>query len=160
MAERSRGDIAYRDFPKGPTSTSFQTSARGCQNHVPFTNLAGSNITGSGHRTRGNNTPVALLPAPPGDYTLEIHFRVFSIEGDRYPNQGGANFKATFKVSHPTPLMVSNVNDSGAETNRIFEVDFEANATLRNLTLTGGNGGCSTNDGFGGAVISRGTLLL
>jgi hypothetical protein len=50
--------------------------------------------------------------------------------------------------------------DGGAGMNRLFTVAAGATLHLRNLTLTGGNGGGASQPNFGGAILNRGTLVV
>lgn len=94
------GEMQYRVYFTSGTPGSFTTVGYGFQADAPFTNLAGQSITGFGDQAWGNTTPINLmgLTSGNGNYTLEVFFRAFTNEGDRFSNNGGSNFKANFTV--------------------------------------------------------------
>jgi hypothetical protein len=87
------GNVTGSEMQYRVVTHSFQSDAT-------FTNLAGSTVTGGGDQAWGNTTPINLLglTSGNGNYTLEVFFRAFTNEGDRYSNNGGSNFKANFTV--------------------------------------------------------------
>lgn len=94
------GEMQYRVYFTSDTPGSFTTVGYGFQSDATFINLAGNSVTGGGDQAWGNTNPINLLglTSGNGDYTLEVFFRAFTNEGDRYSNNGGSNFKANFSV--------------------------------------------------------------
>lgn len=94
------GQMQYRVYFSSGVPGSFTTVGYGFQSNATFTNLAGSTVTGFGDQAWGNTTPINLLGLTSGNgaYTLEVFFRAFTNEGDRFSNNGGSNFKANFTV--------------------------------------------------------------
>ena len=94
------GEMQYRVYLTSGTPGSFSNSSYGFQSNAPFTNLAGSSVNGDGDQAWGNTSSINLLnlTSGNGDYTLEVFFRATTNEGERYSNNGGQNFKATFTV--------------------------------------------------------------
>jgi hypothetical protein len=94
------GQMQYRVYFSSGAAGSFTTVSYNFQSNATFTNLAGSSVTGFGDQAWGNTTPINLLglTSGNGDYTLEVFFRAFTNEGDRFSNNGGSNFKANFTV--------------------------------------------------------------
>lgn len=94
------GEMQYRVYFTSGAPGSFSTSTYGFQANATFTNLAGNSVTGPGDQAWRNTTPINLLglTSGNGNYTLEVFFRAFTNEGDRYSHNGGSNFKANFSV--------------------------------------------------------------
>lgn len=92
--------MQYRVYLTSGAPGSFTTRTYNFQSNATFTNLAGSTVTGGGDQAWGNTTPINLLglTSGNGNYTLEVFFRAFTNEGDRFSNNGGNNFKANFTV--------------------------------------------------------------
>jgi hypothetical protein len=93
-------EMQYRVYLTSGSPGSFNVVTHSFQSDATFTNLAGSTVTGGGDQAWGNTTPINLLglTSGNGNYTLEVFFRAFTNEGDRYSNNGGSNFKANFTV--------------------------------------------------------------
>lgn len=94
------GQMQYRVYFSSGVPGSFTTVGYGFQSNATFTNLAGNSVTGGGDQAWGNTTPINLLglTSGNGNYTLEVFFRAFTNEGDRFSNNSGSNFKANFAV--------------------------------------------------------------
>lgn len=67
---------------------------------------------GGGNQKWGsvNGTENILAGLSPGNYTLEVYVAASTSVGVKYSSNGGANFKATFKVTQT--LGVNNINSS------------------------------------------------
>ncbi|HMO05588.1 MAG TPA: PEP-CTERM sorting domain-containing protein [Kiritimatiellia bacterium] len=84
----------------GTPGGSFNVVALGFTADAPFTSLAGNTASGGGDQNWGTpaSTPNILASLDAGSYSLEVFFRAFTNEGDRFSNNGGNNFVATFTV--------------------------------------------------------------
>lgn len=100
-------EMQYRVYLTSGSPGSLSSIGYGFKYNAPFTNLAGASVTSGGDQAWGNTTPINLLApiSANGNYTLEVFFRAFTNEGDRYSSNGGNNFKATFTVI-PEPSAV------------------------------------------------------
>lgn len=94
------GEMQYRVYEVGSTPGTFSIQSFSFQADVPFTDLAGNSVTGTDDQAWGNNGDIDLLAltSGDGDYEVEIFFKAFTNEGDRFSNNSGNNFKATFTV--------------------------------------------------------------
>ncbi len=90
--------IQYRVYLTAGSAGSFNTQTYGFQNNAPFTDIGGMSITGGGDQAWGSTADINLNPGVNGNYTVEVFFKAFTNEGDRFSNNGGSNFKATFTV--------------------------------------------------------------
>ncbi len=88
--------IQYRIYSGTPGS--FTTQSYGWQGNATTNDIGGMTITGGGDQLWGNTADINLNPGVAGNYTVEVFFKAFTNEGDRFSNNGGANFKATFTV--------------------------------------------------------------
>jgi hypothetical protein len=91
-------EIQYRVYLTAGSPGSFSQQSYGFQANSTYTDIGGMTITGGGDQAWGNNTDINLNPGVAGNYTLEVFFKAFTNEGDRFSNNGGNNFKATFTV--------------------------------------------------------------
>lgn len=93
-------EIQYRVYLTAGSPGGYVTQSYGWQANSPFTDIGGMNIAGGGDQAWGNGTDINLLDLTSGDgnYTVEVFFKAFTNEGDRFSNNGGSNFKATFTV--------------------------------------------------------------
>lgn len=95
-------EIQWRVYETSGTPGSFQTIALNFGSDAPSTDLGGNSFSGGGDQEwRGlSSGSVDLLGATSGngDYTLEIFYRAATNEGDRFSNNGGSNYTATFTV--------------------------------------------------------------
>lgn len=84
----------------GTPGGAFSVVALGFTSDAPFTSLAGNTASGGGDQNWGTpaSTPNILASLDAGSYSLEVFFRAFTNEGDRFSNNGGNNFVATFTV--------------------------------------------------------------
>ena len=94
------GQLQYRVYEAGSSPGSFSTQTFSFQANASFTDIAGNSVTGGGDQAWGNTDDIDLLALTSGngDYEVEIFFQAFTNEGDRFSNNGGNNFKATFTV--------------------------------------------------------------
>lgn len=95
-------ELQWRVYATGDAPGSFQTVSINFQANATNTDLGGQTFSGSGDQEwRGLATgSVDLMAATSGndDYTVEIFYRSTTSDGDRFSNNGGDNFKATFTV--------------------------------------------------------------
>lgn len=95
-------EIQWRVYETGETPGSYATIALNFGSNAPSTDLGGNGFSGGGDQEwRGLSTgSVDLLGATSGngDYTLEIFYRASTNEGDRFSNNGGSDYTATFTV--------------------------------------------------------------
>lgn len=91
-------ELNYRVFQTAGLPGSFITQTYGFQANAPYTDIGGQNVTGSGDQSWGNTTDINLNPGVAGNYTVEVFFKANTNLGDRFSNNGGNNFKATFTV--------------------------------------------------------------
>jgi hypothetical protein len=101
--------LQYRVYEVGNTPGVFNTISLNFGSNAPSTDLGGVNFSGGGDQEwRGllGGTPIDLLSGitEAGDYEVEIFFRAFTNEGDRFSNNGGSNYTAQFTVV-PEPAM-------------------------------------------------------
>lgn len=94
------GEMNYRVYETGGTPGAFSIQSFSFQADATFTDIAGNSVTGGGDQAWGNTSDIDLLALTSGngDYTVEIFFRAFTNEGDRFSNNGGNNFRASFTV--------------------------------------------------------------
>ncbi len=92
------GELSYRIYLTAGSPGVFSQQGYGFQSNSTFTDLGGMSITGGGDQAWGNTTDINLNSGVAGNYTLEVFFKAFTNEGDRFSNNGGSNFKATFTV--------------------------------------------------------------
>lgn len=103
------GEIQYRVYLSAGSPGSFISQTYGFQSNSTYTDLGGISITGSGDQAWGTTSDVDLmgLTSGNGTYTAEVFFKAFTNEGDRFSNNGGSNFKATFTVvPEPTSAVI------------------------------------------------------
>ncbi len=91
-------EINYRVYLTAGTPGAFITQSYLFGNNSTTTDIGGQTITGFGDQTWGNGTDIALNPGVAGNYTVEVFFKAYTNLGDRFSNNGGSNFKATFAV--------------------------------------------------------------
>lgn len=96
----SGAELQYRVYKTIDTPGAFANQSFGFQNNPTYTDLGGQTVTGFGDQAWGTTDDIDLmaLTSGEGDYTVEIFFKAFTSEGDRFSNNGGNNFKATFTV--------------------------------------------------------------
>lgn len=75
----------------------------GSSSSLPFTEVDlpwVQNISSSDQKwTTTSNTTNVLSGLDPGTYTLEVYYVAFTNVGNRYSNNGGSNYKATFTIT-------------------------------------------------------------
>ena len=93
-------EIQYRVYPTSGSPGSFTTVALGFGSNAPSTDLGGNGFGGGGDQEWRSTINVDLMAAAggTGDYTVEVFYRAFTNEGDRFSNNGGANYTATFSI--------------------------------------------------------------
>lgn len=95
------GEMQYRVYKTGNTPGTFNTQPYSFQANATYTDLGGMSITGFGDQAWGNTNDINLLSlavSGNGEYTIELFFKATSNEGDKFSNNGGNNFKATFNL--------------------------------------------------------------
>nr|MBS9767902.1 lamin tail domain-containing protein [Flavobacteriaceae bacterium] len=128
--------LYYRIYKVGATPSNF------IEINLPWKQ---NGIDGNGNNQKWAKTDLAtnvLSGLSAGDYTIEVYFKATSNQGDKYDGNGGANYKATLKVTAPipaslqltvpTPLKEDNLNN--AVVNVILE-----NETFKDSTLDKAN---------------------
>ena len=91
--------LEWRVFSGSPGA--FTPVALGFIANAPATDLGGNSFGGGGDQEWGSTSlGIDLIAAAGGvgDYTLEVFYRSLTNEGDRFSNNGGDNFAATFSV--------------------------------------------------------------
>lgn len=99
------GRFEYRVYTVGSTPGAFANQALGFGSNASFTEY-GVTANGGGDQFWGDSetygagfTPVDLLAGrPTGDYEIEWFALALTNEGDRFENNFGDNYKATFTV--------------------------------------------------------------
>jgi len=89
-------ELNYRIFPQGSPTGAFN------QVNLPFE----SNLPNPGDQRwqeLGSNTDL-LSGLMPGDYTLEVFWRVPTNQGDQFDSNFGNNFSASFTIGGVTPV--------------------------------------------------------
>jgi len=111
-------ELQYRVYKTGNTPGSFNVVGGGFLADSPFASAAGNTASGFGDQNWGVN-PTATLgnlmagidsAAENGNYTVEIFYRAFTNRGDRYSNNGGANYTANFTaIPEPGSMLLASV---------------------------------------------------
>ncbi len=97
-------ELQYRVYKTGDSPGSFNVISANFLADAPFTGAQGSTATGGGDQNWGRNPGsyanllAGLSPLTLTNYTVEVYFRADTNEGDRFSNNGGANYKATFNL--------------------------------------------------------------
>ncbi|MDP3850072.1 MAG: MYXO-CTERM sorting domain-containing protein [Luteolibacter sp.] len=91
-------EINYRVYLTAGSPGGYITESYNWQSDANYNDIGGVSITGSGDQAWGSTADINLNPGVAGDYTVEVFFKAFTNEGDRFSNNGGSNFKATFTV--------------------------------------------------------------
>jgi len=97
--------LFYRVYQQGSTRPIFTQLNGNFIANSTFTDAGGVTITGSGDQLWGQNPTGTYANVLNGisvssltTYELEIYFRATSNEGDRFSNNGGLNYVASFNV--------------------------------------------------------------
>lgn len=84
--------------------------------------LGGNTFSGSGDQEwKGGFSSIDLLSlatAGAGDYNLEVFLRANTNEGDRFINNGGVNYVATFAIPEPSKSLFVLIGLLGLATRR------------------------------------------
>lgn len=106
-------ELQYRVYPTGSPTGSFTSVAAGFISDQPFNSAAQNNADSGGDQNWGVN-PTANLGdllsgiTQNGVYDVEVFFRAFTNDGDRFSNNGGDNFIASFTViPEPTTALLA-----------------------------------------------------
>lgn len=103
-------EIQYRVYLTSASPGSFNTQSYSFIANATTVDIGGMTITGSGDQRWGSSTDIdlkSLATAGNGNYTVEVFFKAFTNEGDRFSNNNGDNFKANFTViPEPTSAML------------------------------------------------------
>jgi len=110
MTFKSTGDVTgaeiqWRVYPTGDAPGAFTTVGLNFGANAPNTDLGGQAFSGSSDQEWGNagglvGGSIDLIAATSGvdEFTLEIFYRAATTEGDRFSNNGGSNYTATFEI--------------------------------------------------------------
>lgn len=102
--------LNYRVYKVGDTPGAFQTASLGFGNNAPNTDLSGNSFTGSGDQEwrglTGDIDLLSLATAGAGTYSIEVFLRAFTNEGDRFINNTGSNYIATFSIPEPSRALL------------------------------------------------------
>jgi len=97
--------LFYRTYQQGSTRPIFTQLNGNFIANSTFTDAGGVTITGGGDQLWGQNPTGTYANVLSGisvssltTYELEIYFRATSNEGDRFSNNGGLNYVASFNV--------------------------------------------------------------
>ncbi len=93
-----------------------------------------NNVDGNSTNQKWENTNANINLAnglTPGNYTLEVYWQITTSVGDRFDNNSGANFKATFTVTSST-LPVSLVAFNAVAKNQMAKLDWSTASELNN----------------------------
>lgn len=96
-------EIQWRVYLQGDTPGSFNTLGLNFGSDAPSTDLGGNSFSGGGDQewrglATGTQDLLGAATSGNGTYEVEIFYRAFTNEGDRFSNDGGNNFTATFDV--------------------------------------------------------------
>lgn len=101
--------LNYRVFKTGDTPGSFLTQGLGFGSNGPSTDIAGNSFSGTGDQEwQGGFSAINLLSlatAGAGTYNVEVFLQATTNEGDRFINNGGANYTATFAIPEPSRVL-------------------------------------------------------
>ncbi|MDX6767473.1 MAG: PEP-CTERM sorting domain-containing protein [Candidatus Methylacidiphilales bacterium] len=95
--------LQYRVYRQGNTPGSFNLVNGGFLANASFASAAGNTASGGGDQNWGVN-PTATLGnllsgiSTNGLYNVEVFYRATTNEGDRFSNNGGSNYIASFTV--------------------------------------------------------------
>ncbi len=102
--------LNYRVFKSGDTPGSFLTQSLGFGSNAPSTDIAGNFFSGSGDQEwKGGFAGIDLLSlagAGAGTYNVELFLKATTNEGDRFVNNSGANYIATFAIPEPSKSLL------------------------------------------------------
>lgn len=109
--------LNYRVYKVGDTPGAFQTASLAFGSNAPSTDISGNSFTGSGDQEWrnlvGDIDLLALATAGAGNYNIEVFLRAFTNEGDRFINNGGANYVALFSIPEPSRALLCLVGGFG-----------------------------------------------
>lgn len=92
--------LFYRVYSGSPST--FTSAVLNFGADAPNTDLGGSSFGGSGDQEwrglAGGNINLLSGITSNGTYSVEVYLQAFTNEGDRFSNNGGSNFIATFDV--------------------------------------------------------------
>ena len=104
-------ELQYRVYKVGSTPGSFTAQSLNFGANATATDLGGNVFSGGGDQewkglSSGSIDLLSLATAGSGDYKVEVFLRAFTNLGDRYSNNGGSNFIATFSIPEPSRAML------------------------------------------------------
>lgn len=92
--------LFYRVYSGSPTS--FTSAVLNFGSNATAVDLGGSTFTGGGDQEwrglAGGNINLLSGITTNGTYSVEVYIQAFTNQGDRFSNNGGSNFIATFDV--------------------------------------------------------------
>lgn len=114
--------LNYRVYKTGDTPGSFLTQSLAFGANATSVDLGGNTFSGSGDQEwRGGFSPIDLLSlatAGAGNYNVEVFLRANTNEGDRFINNGGSNYVATFAIPEPSKSLFVLIGFLGLVTRR------------------------------------------
>jgi hypothetical protein len=96
-------ELQYRVYEQATSPGSFNVVGGGFLANSTFTAANGDSVTGAGDQKWGVNPTATLGDLLAGTtvgktYNVEVFTRAFTNEGDRFANNGGSNYIASFTV--------------------------------------------------------------
>jgi hypothetical protein len=108
-------ELQYRVYEQSTTPGTFNVVSGGFLANSTFTAANGDSVTGFGDQKWGVSPTATLGDLLAGTsagntYNVEVFTRAFTNEGDRFVNNGGSNFTASFTVvPEPSSLIMLGV---------------------------------------------------
>lgn len=94
--------MSYQVYPTLAGPSAFTAAPLNFGSNAPSTDLGGNSFTGSGDQEwaglSGGSIDLMALTSGPGDYSIEVFYTASTNQGDRFSNNGGSNYIATFTV--------------------------------------------------------------
>lgn len=93
--------VSYNVHLNSASAGTFNTVNVSWTSNSPLNDAAGNTFSGSGDQKWANInlTPDLMSGLGAGSYEVEVYFMATTNEGDRYSNNGGSNYVATFDVN-------------------------------------------------------------
>ncbi len=142
--------LYYRIYKEGTAPSNF------IEINLPWKE---NGIDGNGNNQKWAKTDLTinvLSGLSAGNYTIEVYFKATSNQGDKYDTDGGANYKANFKITAPLPasltitsmpnnLKEDNLNNVAINLTLENETFLDANLEITNFTLQNAPNGLIIN---------------
>lgn len=96
-------EIQWRVYKTGDSAGAFNTLGLNFGSNAPSTDLGGNSFSGTDDQewrgfSSGSADLLGAATSGNGTYNVEVFYRAFTNEGDRFSNNGGSNYIATFDV--------------------------------------------------------------